>query len=643
MRKFVISLFILASSSALVAQKKIPAFGEIDPAELQLKSCSFEPEAHAVKLFDVQEIEFDIFSSSSRLKTERRVRIKIFDEQGYKHANISIPYFSKRGIAKIKQLHAVIYNLDASGKIIKEELTKKDFFKEKAVENVKVVNFTFPNLKPGSIIEYSYTRIENDILQITPWLIQGEIPVLFSSTQIQTPANSRIEKKIWGADTIEQKTDLIRAENFRKTVFYKEKVASFTPEPYMSSHKDNLMRVSFLLIPRTNFFINFLTNSDFVWKYAGSNLMTSSRFGGQIKKLIPGTETIIDSAKLISSIQERIIFVYESVKRRIPEKEEQTLYPDNLAEAWNARSGNTAEINLILLNLLQKSGVQSFPLLISTRDNGEVNMQFPSVGQMNGVDILATDSNKVYILDASLKFQSSQNPPFNILNRNAYLLNEKDMRWVWVDDERPLLKEVIQVYALFKEDGIIEGVTNTTHHDYAKSYLLDSTIEENDNDKYLDKKPQGLRIISTNRENAGNDNMPLRQKIEFVYEPQQTGDFYFINPQVFSSKRENPFLKDKRNTDIDFGCKQELTLKLNLSIPQTFQADFLPKSILVRAPDSSFLFRRTVFSDAEGISLQQTFEIKKPVFYKEDYPAIQEFFKRVYALMNEEIVLKRKK
>jgi hypothetical protein len=112
---------------------------------------------------------------------------------------------------------------------------------------------------------------------------------------------------------------------------------------------------------------------------------------------------------------------------------------------------------------------------------------------------------------------------------------------------------------------------------------------------------------------------------------------------VFFSKKENPFVKDKRNTDIDFGCRQELSLKLNLSIPATFQVDFIPKSITVRAPDTSFIFRRNVFADADGISLQQTFEITKPVFYKEEYPAIQEFFKRVYALMNEEIVLKKKK
>jgi hypothetical protein len=643
MRKFCIILLILAISPDLIAQKKLPDFGDITLSELQLKSCSFEPEANAMKLFDTGEIDFDLYTGGSRLKTERRVRIKIFNEKGYKQASIRIPYFSKKGIAKIKQLHAIIYNLDASGKITKQELSRKDFFKETAIENVKVVNFTFPGVKPGSVIEYSYTEIENDILQISPWIIQDEIPVLYSSIRIETPVGSRIEKKIWGTDTLEQKIDLIRYDNYRRTTLFKENIVSFNAEPYMSSYKDNLMKVSFMLIPVNNFIYNALTKPEVVWKVSGSNLLHSFRFGEQIKKTIPGTEKIIDSAKSVSSVRDRIIYIYESVKKRIPDKGEQTFYPGDLTEAWNTQSGNTADINLILLNLLKKSDVAAYPLLVSTRDNGKVNIQFPSIGQLNGVDVMAADSNTVYVLDASLKYQSSQNPPFNVINRNGFLLNEENMRWVLIDDDRPLLKENIQIQSQFKDDGTLEGTAYSWYHNYAKSYMLDTTIKEDDKDKQYDKKPQGLTILSITSENADNDSKPLQQTTQFKFEPQQTGDFYFINPQFFSQQKENPFVKDKRNTDIDFGCKQEYSVKFNLSIPATFQVDNLPKNIIVRAPDSSFMFRRIVFSDSEGISVQQTFEIKQSFFYRDEYPGVQEFFKRIYDLMNEEIILKKKK
>src|SRR5678816_2360212 len=95
------------------SQKTVPEFGKIDVAELKMKSCSFEPGASALNLFDVQEVEFKTNDYVSRLVTERRVRIKIFNESGYKYAAIKIPYFSKKGVTKIKDLSGIVYNLDS--------------------------------------------------------------------------------------------------------------------------------------------------------------------------------------------------------------------------------------------------------------------------------------------------------------------------------------------------------------------------------------------------------------------------------------------------------------------------------------------------------------------------------------------------
>src|SRR4029079_4205849 len=155
---------------------------------------------------------------------------------------------------------------------------------------------------------------------------------------------------------------------------------------------------------------------------AGSDFLRHRLLGGQIHIPLPGTEKLVDSAKAIASVSERIGFIYAAVKKRVPDKAEQSLYPGDIVEAWNNKTGNTADINLLLLNLFEKADVESYPLLVSTRDNGIVDMNFPSVGQFNGIDVLAFDSSAVFILDASLKFQSSQNPPFNVLNRNAFLL-----------------------------------------------------------------------------------------------------------------------------------------------------------------------------------------------------------------------------
>lgn len=646
MRKTLILLTLLVIIIGAVAQKKLPEYGEIELADLQLKSCPIEPEAPAMKLFDIQEVEFDLFTyGHTRFKTERRTRIKIFSEKGYKYASVKIPFLSKRGYGKIKDLSGIVYNLDAAGKIVTEKLDKDDFFKEKAGGNIGIVNFTFPNLKPGSVIEFRYTTVEKDILQLDPWIVQDEIPIAYTSNIIITPTQSRVVDKAYGIERIEPIVSLLGMGNIRrKTTYIKENIISFQPEPFMSSQKDNLGKVVYLLFPDGNSFFSFDSSPDILWESTGSRFLRSTFFKEQIQKVIPGTEAIIDSAKKLLTTEDKISYVYEAVKKRMPAKAEQSINATSLKEVWESRDANSAEVNLILLNLLEKAGVSAYAMLISTRDNGKISKDFPSLGQLNGIDILAVDSSNNYVLDANLKFQSFKTPPLNILNREALLLSPDSIQWITINDDRPLLKQNITVFAELNKNGIIEGTANYQHFDYARAFVLDTTdTEEKEGDKkFLDKKIPGLIILSSTQENKENDKEPLIETVEFTYELQQSDNFFFITPQFLFSKRENPFIKEKRNTDIDFGCNQELVFNIALMIPDSFEVDHLPKNILVRAPDSSFYFKRMVSTSGNSISYLQIFEVKRPVFEKEQYSGIQEFFKRMHALMAEEIVLKKK-
>lgn len=645
--KKIVTLFCSTITSILMmAQKKLPGLGEVDIAALHLKSCSFEPDAPAMKLFDVQETSFEISAYNARLKTERRVRIKVFNEKGYKHASVKIPYFSKKGIAKIKELNGAIYNVGDDGKIIVNKLEKKDFFKEKAADNVGVVNFTFPGLKPGSIIEYSYTTIENNLIYLNPWFIQDEIPVVYSSCIITTPVQSKIFERVFGSDTIEQKLELLKYDNFRKITYSKGNIPSFKPEPFMSSVKDHLIKVSFLLFPGGAAFYNRnRTSPNIVWGAAGSQMLHSKFYEDQVKKTIPGTEKIIDSAKAILKTDERIGYIYGEVKKRVPVKTEQTTSADNLTEAWNDKTGTSAEINLILLNLLEKSNIKSLPILASTRDNGKIDKGFPSISQANAIDVLAFDSAKFYVLDASLKFQSYQNPPQNILNREAFILSPDSMQWVTISDTRPLLKQSMLVLADLTENGLIEGTASIQYFDYAKANKLDTTTNENEEaeDRFYDKKPQGLKILSTSRSEAIDDGEPLFESVEFTYEPNEANGFYFINPQILTEKNKNPFLAEKRNTDIDFGCNQLFILTMQIRFPDSYVIEHLPKNVIVRAPDSSFFYKINYVASTKEVSISQLFEVKRAIYNKEEYKGIQDFFKHMYALMAEEIILKKKK
>ena len=79
-------------------------------------------------------------------------------------------------------------------------------------------------------------------------------------------------------------------------------------------------------------------------------------------------------------------------------------------------------------------------------ENGKIKTDFPGFGQLNGMNVFACDTSTkdVFVLDASNKWQAYQNPPANILNRQALVLEENNVRWVTISDPRPLIKQRIK-------------------------------------------------------------------------------------------------------------------------------------------------------------------------------------------------------
>lgn len=154
---FPLASLILFFSNKASAQGKIPEFGKIDIAELNLKECAFEKTAGALILAKTARIEFEIngFTNVPILTIEYAVRIKIFNKRGYPAASIKIPYVSNSRSTKIKDVEGYIYSLDPNGKIVKEKVEKKEIFNERSKDkkSLNYLAFTFPDLKDGSVIE----------------------------------------------------------------------------------------------------------------------------------------------------------------------------------------------------------------------------------------------------------------------------------------------------------------------------------------------------------------------------------------------------------------------------------------------------------------------------------------------------------
>ena len=82
---------------------------------------------------------------------------------------------------------------------------------------------------------------------------------------------------------------------------------------------------------------------------------------------------------------------------------------------------------------------------------------------------------------------------------------------------------------------------------------------------------------------------------------------------------------------------------MQINLPASYTADELPKIITLRAPDSSFFYKRTITKEGLRIHITTVFSVAKPLFDKTEYEGVKDFFQRMYALQNEEILLIKRK
>jgi len=204
MKTICISLLLLfATVLDVAAQKALPKNGEIDKADLQITDCEFDKGAEAFKLIDVGSVEFSDERRGYITKYTRRVRIKILKEKGMSYANLVIPFIAYDEYEKIEDLVAYTYNLNNDGNIITTKVSKESIYKKKINSSFSEMIIAFPEVKTGSVIEYSYSMFRGLSLSINNWDFQSSIPVRFSEYSVRIPSFLHFKAKPFVTDNME--------------------------------------------------------------------------------------------------------------------------------------------------------------------------------------------------------------------------------------------------------------------------------------------------------------------------------------------------------------------------------------------------------------------------------------------------------
>ena len=640
MKRFTLIAACCLFANSLLTAQEFPDFGIINNEERDLKQCTFDKDANAVVLLHEA---FSDYDAQHQLITVHHIKIKILKEKGIESANVSIPFYRSNDFEQITMVEGMTINM-VDNNPVQTKLDRKSIYTKKTNERWGEMVFAFPAIKAGSIIEYKYRSSMKHYGGLKDWDFQEELPVMMSRYTLVILPNAEF------AYRVNKTLDIpitVKTQSFNGGVYFEMKnVPGLGNEPYMDARKDYLQKVIFQL---SGLGMGGSNKKKYTtsWEEVTRELMMEENFGAQLNKNIGGTDDFIKQIKTLALPEEKMKGVFNYVRNNMVWNNMYSMYTTRgVKDAWQTKSGNSGEINLLLINLLKEAGLETYPMLVSERFNGKVNKSYPFMDQFNSVFACVIISNKKYYLDATDKNIPAHITPSTILNTTAFVVNRKAGGLINITNDTLQYKENIIADITVTGDGTVSGEVSIKSIDYARVKKLEDYKE--DKTKFLARSfiVDGTAISAKDIEisNVENDSLALEQQGKISGRLNTTGDYTFLPLNLFTGFDFNPFLSNNRLSNINFGYRRSIILNVTIQLPPDYVVDEMPKSIKLSDPDKDILFMRHITHDKEInlIRCMMQFEFKKSLYETDMYPIVKEVYQRIFEYLKEPVLLKKK-
>jgi hypothetical protein len=359
-----------------------------------------------------------------------------------------------------------------------------------------------------------------------------------------------------------------------------------------------------------------------------------------------GTKEITDLFENIKNPTEKAQVLYNYVRKNIQWNGNNRLYSSKgIRKILDEKSGNSADINLLLVNLLKKAGLVAYPVILSTRDNGMIIMEFPVLQKLNYVLACVELDGKQVLLDATDKQCSFGFIPDKCLNDQGRIIDEvKSATIDLVSNQKYILNISAQVK--LDQNGELTGNWSEMRKGYC-AYKSRKEIEKTKGiEEYIEnikKANEGLTIQKYDLQNKDSLDKDLKLICDVTIsgKSESTGDLLIVHPMLFEQLEENPFKYEKRNFPIDYNYGYANSYMLRLEIPQGYKIESVPKSTTVSLPDNAGKFSYLIDAKDNVVQIVRKYNINKVAFLPEEYTTLKEFYNQIVNKEGEVIVLKK--
>jgi len=612
-------LFLLFFTN-ISAQKAPLRFGKVSKEELKMEYCRFDSSAPAVVLCDYGYLD------ERDLRFRRILRIKILKKEGLKYGDYVLPSSWSTTI-RGKTINF------KDGKIVTDKLKNESIFNEHVYDKFYRYRIGMPNVQVGSIIDIEFTHL----FPPNVWYFQWKIPVLHSELIIPSSTNFTFRKTYFGYIPLD-------VNSFDRWIA--KNVPAFVEEPFINSLENYISKfeIELLDINSQTYHLEFSTD----WDAVARRLEEHKYFGD-----------VINSAPYLNNLKDEIQqnefnkvvqmkMAYEKIKK-IKWNQKERLFPTHplLSYRIKEKVGNSAEINLLLLNLLRKLDIKAHPVIMSSRSNGSLLLSYPSLNKLNYVIVYVELEDKKYLLDAT-----DDDLPIGLLPVRS--LNETG-RVLYLDkrttEEISLLpdgkeSDVEMITVSFNNDLDLSGKVSILKKEYAALNFRNHFKTYNSEEDYLEnfmKEHVGLNISNCEIENMEDIYKPIRLHYSFTLKNhvQKLDSLLLLNPFLHLMMKENPFILEKRKYPVSFPYLKNKTITIKINLPTGYRVQELPKPMVLSLPDNAGKVIYQMVHTNNTLTLSYKYMLNKHKFLPNEYSYLREFYNQIINKQSELVILEK--
>ncbi len=655
MLKLFITTTLLFIASLVFAQEKAKPFalkfGNASPEDVKMKVYAKDSSADAVVLYDIGETNFESMGGNIYITQTIHEQIKILKKSALDRGSIKISTRRMPGAVPeyLSDIKGFTYN-DNNGSPTKDKLTKDMIFEEKESNNSIANKISMPNIKEGSLIEYTYRKHTPFSINSNPttWYFQQDIPVQRSDYKVTIPNYFFYRMIMNGYLSLDENTNRETNINEFNTFgteyhFVVENAPAFRDEPYITTEADYLSKIDFELASVN--WPNVLVK-DFSLDYNNLNktLLENDNFGQQITR----TGFLKDVAKVIklsnkdttSQLKAAVDYIIKNMKWN----ESNSLYSNGLKRILDKKTGDAGDINLLLIALLREIGFDANPVILSTRSHGRIHEQYALMRRFDYVVAHIDQNGKDLLIDATDEYLKVGMLPYQCLNHQGWLVHPSTPRFVSLEPiERDIEFEKAEIK--IDEEGEMKGLFTKSYSGYSASSAR-QVFKKEGKEKFLEevKKAKTNWVISkADYANESDLSVPMEAKYEVQMSDFVTkaGNMMYLKPMISEGHSENPFKDTERNYPIDFAMPIDETFMASYEIPAGYSAIEVPKSIAMNLPEGGGKFTYAVSAKENKITISSRISFRKTIYSADEYGSLKAFYDQIVKKHNEQIVLKK--